>query len=515
MIDDNSELSYRTISESETDEDYKLGRKHPLKTVLSLCAGPLINNFVKTLQDAIHLYFVGVQYGDDGVVAVGMSGYVTMIATLVSMFGSVSVPITVSRLVAEKKYDVSSQLIADLIRMGLFVTILLSGTLTFAAKPLLIYLGMTKELIDDTVKYCYPFLFLSGLMSIFYSLCSALLGEAKAFLSAVFQLSAIVISLFIFDPIFIFWLKLPIWSVGFAVVSGPVILSFVLFSFYFFQSKKSNIDSMENQNLYVNDNKQKSIAKKLIHLKFVCKPTLSMIFKKFTFEILIVLKDSLPFVLTGFAGCFPPIFLVKYAILAGDNAGIGGAVNAVVSAAVQPYNVINTIVIGLVQGLAPPASYAHAKRMFSRLLKLLLYVLIVPFMVTIPVTPVFIFWPDKILKIWISGADSLELSKAMVPPMFYTNWLFPISEALTGFLIATGSGALANVVPIARGVGMLAGTFGLYYASDKKSPGVVFMSFMTQDAGLLLSSIFCALPTIVKVVKSMKYDSVLQEGLIN
>ena len=453
-----------------SEEDYKLGERKPWPTVLLLSLGPFCTNFIWSLSNALISFLVKKAYNEESVQVLGFSIFVYGIADFMCSFGVASIPICISKMIAQKKIEEAGQIIADCIRFSFLICIFTCATLIPLSKPMLHFLAVPETLISESCKYIATTLSLNFITSIFSSFCCALTVEAKSNLCAIYQVSSILLIL-AFLSLGFFAFKVSLWASPFFMHAARFLLVLLL-GFQFFKGK------------------------------FAIKPKFGMLFKKFSSHFPEILKNSMTQVLTGFAGVFPPIILIRYTNKAGANAGKAEETAAVLGSFTLVYNLVSMAVIGLVQGFNPAAAYAFTKKNYRRVFQLFFAVLIIPFIIEAIITPMMIWKTEALERIWISNSTNLEYSKKLIPSLYYTNWLYPLSESFTGLLIATGYGIISIISPIARSVGMLIGTFAFYYSS-KDRPDLVLLGFGTQDLLLLICSSVCAIIPIKSMLKSM------------
>ena len=455
-----------------TIEDIKFTLNHPFITLMKLCAGPLIFSIAATFQDIFDLYFVKKGYDQAGVIIIGMAAMMRFIILHVTNFSGGATTVKISALIAEKQYDKAGQLIVDILRLYFIVSLIFPIIAYFTMNIFLEFLQGPEKYFKDAINYLWPILFVMFFVSTFQLLNCALIGEARSNLCAIIQIISLIISLFIADPIFIFILKVPITKISFAYCSGPIICGIILFILYF--------------NEY-----------------FSVKPKLSMFLKPFSDIFWPTIKLSFSFLINLFAGVFPPTLMMRYANYAAKSSGINEDVMAVMSAMIKPYNLLASASIGALAGLAPAVSYSFASKDFKRVKQLFFYSLIVPLSISIIFLPLLIFKPEFIMKIWLNHNSTLLLAKKMVPIIFYTFILFPLSEVCNATLISTGYSSLATIPPFSRALSMIIGVLILHF-SNKNDPIRILYCFSFQDIGLFLAASLSASVPLNLIFKKIK-----------
>jgi len=465
---ESSEFS-TTDSIEKTPEEKAFTSHHPFVTLMMLCAGPLVFSMAATFHDFMDLFFVGKGYGQAGVAVVGMGALVRFVIVGFAAFAASSVVVKVSSLIAQNRYEDSAQLVVDLIRVAMVSDIILPIVFYFTIKDLLLFIQTPLSIIVLTEEYLFPVLFLMPIISVFNILCGTLLGEARANTCGLFQISALITSLFIADPILIFVFKVKIKYLTLAYFCGQVVFGSILLILYF-----SGF--------------------------FSVKPKLSMFLKPFGKEIGNALYLTIPYFVGLFSSVFPPMVYMRYTNMAAEAAGNKEHVAAIMSAVIKPYNLIASLSIGFMTGLIPAGSFCYSAKLFKRTMQLCYYSIPVPLLTKILIVPIMIIKPSIIMKLWLSDPDTLKLCDKLVPFSFYTAFLQPFSEACNAMIMVTKRGILASIPPIARSLSLIAGTFLMYHYYGNRPEKIVFASVI-EGVGSFLGAVACGMVPITEILK--------------
>lgn len=308
LLDSNLQ-DQESISNNLSEEDILLGSYSPFYTILLLSIGPLIFTVTHSLQDGIDLYFIVKVYGDVGVTTLGIASAVRFVMTSLSGFAGRVIPVIISILIAEKRHYEGSQLIVDMIRVGIMIGILIPIIFYFITCPFLLFMGIPIQNIGDSSKYLYCVMSFSSFLSIYQFLAASLIGEAKSTLSGIIQLVFLFISLFVFDPIFIFLLRAPLWTLAFAFSSGLILGCFFLVYHYFKGS-------------------------------YALKPKFRMLLNPFSESLIHTLKLSIPYTATILINVFPNAIFLRYIHLEGQSIGLVTQIATITSSLSKPYYII-------------------------------------------------------------------------------------------------------------------------------------------------------------------------------
>lgn len=430
----------------------RFGTKSPLKTILALCVAPMIFSFFTSIHDSIDLYFIGKHYGDAGVTIVSLSSLVRGLIQGLSNLTIQATTIKMSELISTKLFENASQLMVDLFRVNLILSLLIPGILCAILDPLLGSLGISNELLPDAKKYSYTimaqmlFMGTSGLFN------GVLMAEGKAILATSIQVCSTVLSLFILDPLFIFALNLPIWTLGFAFFGGQIFVSIGL-AIYFLKGKSQ------------------------------VKPELKMIISKPAPEFLSTLKLCLPTIFTFGFGIASPMLLVSYSSAVTSEATAEAP--TVISTSQKPSAILLMITMGCLSGFVPAANYAIQKYDWKRLKGLSLSTFGLMELVVVPIEILMSVKPRAVMSLWFTSESTMALVDQITPKIFYTAFLLPISEVIQSLMMVGGSAMMTIMTPAVKFVFMLFTLIGLK-RKFPDNPSVMVNAIIVQDiAGLI------------------------------
>ena len=475
--------SYNDEMDKVTEEDRRFGSKSPFITLMQLSLGPLLSRLSSTFQDAIDLFIIKKRFGTYGSGVVALSAMVRNMTIAFSIFMSYALMVQVSSLVGQKKTSDAAQLLVDSLRIAIIVGIIFPIIIYFSNIPILKFLECPDEYLKDSSKYVFSASTLTIFASIFQTFCGVLLGLGKSTLTGIIQIGSIAFSLFIADPIFCFATHTPLWSLGFAFVSGQAVFAIILFVLFFMG-------------------------------KFTIKPTMGMFISKNSEFLGTTVGKSVQYIISILSGVIPPFCMLKFLISAAKLGGIPTtSASQIFTTFIHPFNIIATVAMGFLAGLPSAAAYAFNAKLYKRVFQLLYKSLIVPMLIMAVLIPIVIAIPDKIQSIWIDDTEVLQYSKYIRPP-FYTLILLPTVEALNGLLILSGHsvlGALPNAIVF---ISRLAAVFILHY-TNKSNPWVIFYAMPISDICGFITAIVGSIVPIKFMNKELKDAESTEKSQLN
>jgi Na+-driven multidrug efflux pump len=173
------------------------------------------------------------RFGDRGVSAVATYANFDTIPRAFGGFMNAAATSQIAALFGARRSNEAAQVLADLLRIGLLISILLPLALIPALKPAARWFGAGADIVDHGYTYCLPMV-LSTACPVFALLFGgALLGEGRALLFAVVQVSTMVLNIGVFDPIFMFLTPANIAGAAYGTTVGDLIPLVVIATLYF------------------------------------------------------------------------------------------------------------------------------------------------------------------------------------------------------------------------------------------------------------------------------------------
>ncbi|EAY01363.1 hypothetical protein TVAG_339910 [Trichomonas vaginalis G3] len=411
--------SVQSISETSesVDEDKILGNPRVFLTSFRLNFPGFLFCLISATQDFLDLYFIKKGFDTRGVTIVSISSIVRNIVIGLGGFHSQGVTKKFSEYIAKKDYKSIGKLYVEALRFNLILGIILSSVLIGIIPSLIPSLGIPEEFKSDTLKYLLPIaLFPTFVIHFLYS-CSILLATGRAILAGALQIVALVTSL-LMDPVFIYLFKAKISLMGIAFVSGPFIMSIILFftfAFHVFENIKPNWHA------------------------FIEKPTS---------DFWHVIKSSFPLLTTISLGVVTPLvftLLMKRAASKDTT-----EIVTVYSTSMKVFILMAATVAGGMSGVIPLAVFALHTKDKPRFVKVVLYSLILPGIVIVILCTIMVVKPFLIMQIWIHDPVMISYIPKISSIPFYTGFLVPITELFILLTIVMGYGGLAVVPPLVK-----------------------------------------------------------------
>lgn len=443
------------------EEDKRLGGSSPFITTLKLSIGPILFAAIMSFQDAIDLYFIRKGFGPEGVTIVTIAGSLKFLFVALASFHLPASVIKISECITKKLPDETGQLFADILRYCFIIGLIVPPTMYFIVPKLLAAMGMPEILIPKARRYLFPMNVCTFFDSTFNSCCSLMNAEGRASVTALIQAIELVAKI-LMDPLLIYGFKAPIEAMGLAD-SIPTIISSV------------------------------TLITCTLLGKFSTKPKLSYFKTRFSHHFGELLKLCVPNICSMSLGVFCPIFVVSLVTKAATNIGKVTEVSTCYSSSGKVYTMLMIIIMSSLAGLAPSATWAFHKQDLKRMYKLAGCSTIIPLTICFVGCLTMIFFPKKILKIWISG-ETLDLAPKITPKIFYTFYLEPLSAILNNLLIIFKQKYLAIVPQVLKAVCLLTSAVFLYMMNKTKPENVLYCNAI-QDTMNFTISMLCFIYT--------------------
>ena len=435
-------------------QDEKFGKDSPLITILKQSFGPFIFQTISACQEAISLFFVTKAYSGDASLDLSSVLFIKTLLFSIDIFFTNGVTIQIAPLLSQKKTKIAGQLLADAIRVAIGIALLLF--ILFAALGKFLIQAVTKGDPNQT-KYNYMLASASELVfvALYEMLNAVLMGEGRAILSTTLQMSALVFSLFIVDPIFMFGIHVPVWVNGFSPSLGKVILSIILLILF-------------------------------LKGKFSTELELRMFITRFTPESKTAIKVGLLPLCQMILGLIPTLIMQSTVASAvpEEDAKITSGIFGI---GLKIYTIIIQSATGALSGLYGPVSWAFSKQMYERIKKMMYSSWILPLIPFLIICPIMVSKPSVLLKIWSNNDHALEIGNNVCKPMFYTSILFAFYQSITFTLLASTKSILSILALVSKAVVLIFGCIILGKVSS--NPSACVYAFVAADCVALIVSI--------------------------
>ena len=475
-----------TINENSQDsggytheERERLGGKPPLKTILFLSIGPLVTQLVASLQSFADSLFVAKAIGPSGVEVFGAVYVVEFLGLALAQYMMAGLSVRLSYLYGAKMLDECSQLYVDFLRIGIIIGIILPCIVLPSTRPIVEWFGADKELSKLCFHYMIPNTCLSAFYIIYMISCGVIQAEGKSYIFGCLQCVAFVLSVFVFDPIFLFGFKTETYGASLATVLSQALVG-------------------------------SGVTIAVFKHKFIPKPSVNMFFKPFSPETKQALKTGISTLVESLSLTFPVMLMQKFVNLASKRIGKYDIVLVVWAINEKLYLIVGGICIGFAQGYLMAASYANGAKLYKRFLHLTLHTLWISTLCSTAISFIIVFAPRIVSSPWTTEPEILDVAEKMLPILFYTSstlglqYIAPASlQALRKVKTASILCFLTLLLPMP-----LFSTI-LYFTGDgKTNPSRIFYTYTCND----IFSVFCCgafvLMPIYKIWKMNDNESI-------
>lgn len=459
-----------SISDSERSLFEDTGE---LKALMVLSAGPLISQIAISLYGVVDTMWVARSIGERGTAAIGAVVVIEYIASAIATYLSTCVSAQVSYLFGKGKKKCCSQMYVDFIRLAIFLGLLVPALILPTSKYLLRWFDTGDELIDLACMYLIPSQCGCFGMFLFYMNCGLLEAVGHSGFYAAAQIAAFVLNGFILDPLFLLWLKMPLWSASLARVISQFSGGFLL-SVLAFQGKLS------------------------------IRPKLSMFFKPVVPEFFQGCKTGFADLVEATSLDFPMILVEKYVTQAGEAVGDLDSVLTVWSIINRLEQLLACVSIGIGEGLLPLASYSFGAKNYKRMMWLMIHSLWVMAAWAGVISVVLMAWPKEIARIWGNSPNFLEWAEKMIRIYAYSAVLTSVDYTIPIMLIAmkyTWTASLLSVFGLLVPIPVFS---SILYYTKKDDPARIIWTFDIADAFCLIIGGLMMVRPIVMMVKDAR-----------
>ena len=419
--------------------------------------GPWIFHTVNALQDAISVFFMAIAY--PGTNYPGAISSILFLKTLIftmTIFFSNGITIQIASLLSEHKMAHATQLLADSLRIGIFIALFIFIVFAGLGKQILRAMSVPEVFLDIDYKYILTTLSELPFVSLFDNMCAALQGEGRATMASILQMVALLTTVFISDPIFMFACHAPVWALGFSVSIGKVIISFILLALFL----------------------KGKLSTKLEFKQF---------FKCFTKETAIAVKVGVLPLCQLVLGLFPALFIQSTVVSEAKADSLDEETSSIFGIALKVYIILISSANGALTGLFGSVSWAYSKRKYDRIKKLMCSSWIIAVLPFLAICPIMIYKPSILLKLWITDQSSLDIGDKLVQPMFYGIILYPFMQSMTYTLTSSTRSVFAITALVVKALVLIIACICISHAIKK--PEYVVYTLPGGDVVGLIASI--------------------------
>ncbi|EAX96194.1 MatE family protein [Trichomonas vaginalis G3] len=367
--------------EFTADEHYKLGGRPPLTTIIALGTGPVISELIGALYGIVDTIWVSLALGYRGMSAISEYSVFDNIGRAFGGWLNIAANTKTSQLYGMKKESEIDQLFSDLIRIAIIFSAIVPAILLPIVKPIAFWYGADEDLVNLGFDYILPVL-LCSCSSIFLFLAGGFLqGEGRTNLFGIVNIICFFLNMGLFDPLFLFGLKIGIRGAAFSTILAELIPGITLIILFYCG-------------------------------KFGIKPSPHGLFKKFGPHTIPCLKVGVSQLVAKLSLTIPAIIVRKL---------LGLCTGEEFPAALSGYNatvrfivLTQSLMIGVNTGSIPAASYANASNQPKRWLELAFHALWINFLwggLTSLLTWIF---PRYLSMIFSTGEEYLKWAEPMM-----------------------------------------------------------------------------------------------------
>lgn len=453
-------------------ENYRLGGRKPLPTILSLMGGPVLLQICGAAYGIVSTMWVSKAVGTVGVTAISLYSSFDTIGRAFGFFLSISASTKVSQLFGLGCAEEAGQVVCDLLRMcvvcGAFVPAVLLPLVNMCCR----WFGADDEVVDLGFSYLCPILSCSVFTCV-YLLCNGLLqGEGRTFLVGIVSVISLCTSMFVIETLFLFAFKSGIQGAGWATVLGDAIPGIAITICYF-------------------------------RGKFTLKPDWHGLFRKFSPHTFKALRVGISQLVSNLSTSIPGIIIRKLI----GNASPPDEFNSVLAG----YNVIFRyamvtccVVIAVNMGYIPSASYSYAAKRYKRFLRLTFHAMWISQLWCL-LTNIFTWAiPREISKIFGSDPEYLKWAEKM---LLVGNMLGIINYfrfICQGFLQALQMGGYAMIITFTTQLVALLVFAFIFYYTDKHDPVRICWCYPLCYASGVVMGVCMMIKPIIKIRKLQK-----------
>ena len=457
--------------ENEDDEHYRLGGKPPLRTILSLLAGPLISQITNAFYGIVDSLYISKFVGAYGLTVVSSCYVLDNIAIAFGTFLNIATSSRISYLYGSGRADEAPQVLADLMRVALIIGILIPAILLPCTKPMLMWLSGDENIAHDGLIYVLPHMCCSFSATLYLCVLGVCEGEGRTWTFGFCQLSSLIANMGIWAPLFLIGLNTGVWGSSLALVLSEFVPMVAIVICLFCGKFSTRL----NWRLFIN---------------------------KFNPESYNALLVAISALLMNFSTIIPAVFLQKYVSNAAKAIGQYNDVLALWNVLQKLYNLAICVVLAFNTAYLPPTSYAFGAGRFKRIWHLSVHAFWIMCVWTGFVSIIMCTIPDKLASLW-GNTEAMEYwARKIIPNNFYTMILCPMRMLTASFLQAIKKPMLAGLVSVLTSLLPLPIFATIFYHFNKENPGGIFKCYIVNDCWSFVVSICFALVPMYRMIKS-------------
>lgn len=476
------ELDEQSVKNPVDSDDYLLGGRPPLITLLSMSLGPLISQLVQALTSVIGSILVASSIGQIGVEVYGAVYTVEFFAVAIAQFLSAGLSVRLSYLYGSQELDNCDQLFVDFLRLSIILGIITPCIVLPATKPIISWFGADDVTSELSLQYMIP---ITGgcMFNIIFLVSSGVVqADGKSLVYAIYQIVSFVLNVGVFAPILLLAIKTPIWGASLATILSQALPGIYLTIMIF-------------------------------RGKYRITPKFGMFWKPFCRETWHAIKIGLSTLISQISLTLPFLLMQKYVNNAATAIGEYGNVVAVWAVVEKLYLIVGGICVGFSNGFLNPGSYAFGAKNMSRMFRLMVHGIWLCTAACLLISIIIISMPVQISLLWSNNETFLMMSKGITPILYYTAFTLGIQYMVPVVLQASkrifASSALSILtlvlpVPVFSTI--------LYFTGDgKTNPRRIFYTYTCNDLySFIVCWIFFIAP-LKRMYVAIKHPETLEE----
>jgi Na+-driven multidrug efflux pump len=406
-------------------------------------------------HDSVDFLIVSRAFGSYGVGVVGLASLIRFLCEGISFCFGFAAIAKIPMLIGENKQVEARQLIVDLYRVGIGLSIPIAIVVYFICEPMLRYMGCPEFMLHDSLTYITPIAWAIPLMVILQISMGVIQGEGRSILCGILQLAVLVFNCGVISPIILFGCKAGVtWSgVAYLLSRGipGIILAVLIFCGV-----------------------------------FSLKPRISMWKTPVHSNVWHALKLASSFLVFLITNVFPPMLMVHYLLKAAGNIGQLTDVNAAFNTVMKTSVLVGSWTEGFSQGFMAAGSYATGAADIRRFVRLAFWGLVFCFVSQVIFIPLMVIDPWVPTSIWLSTNEEKYWSRRLNGILFYSQWLQSASEVTNCVCISFGNGWAPLIPAVVKAVVEIVGVIGLYEDGGTEDPRRIVYIYPIMDVCVFL-----------------------------
>ena len=448
----------QALEKDKKTEEYRLGGRSPLVTILILMIGPLTSQILLSMYGLVDSFWISKTIGKKGLTTMSLVSTIDFVDIAIRQFLCCAMSTRISYLIGLGQKEKCAQVVVDLFRIEIALGMLVPAILIPCVKPMVRWYGGDEEVSEMALDYLLPSLCCSIIKYSYFSLCGLLQAMGNTLVFGLLQAVSVMLNMLVFDPMLLLGFKMGMAGVSVAQVLSSLIPFIVLYSLLFAG-------------------------------KFCVKPSFSLYLNKFSPDSFDALRVSTSQLIANLATATPDLFFTKLIGQASKPIGCYVETMASWNVLVRLDEFAMCVCSGLNQGFLPAAAYAFGKGDLYRLSRMALITMGIgtgwTSLCCILITTI----PRQIASIWGNDEKFLDICSKFLVICFASCFLTQIILTTTALLQAIKMVLLSIITSILTML-IPVPLFGIIlYMTDKTNPVRLIFAYIAQDIWSILVTI--------------------------